>query len=86
MPLSKQELDARIERTKKMGSWSRYEQMFFKYIRSEYLRGDAESCKGYIDDLRRKTELKLARIDELYINLFPEEFPALEERHGNPLR
>ena len=43
MTLSKQELDALIERTKETETWSQYELEIIRFIRSEYLRGDTDS-------------------------------------------
>ena len=72
MTLSKQELDALIERTKETETWSQYELEIIRFIRSEYLRGDTDSCKGFFTELFDHIDHKKASLMALFLELFPE--------------
>ena len=72
MPLSKQELDGHIERVKETETWSQYELEIIRFIRTEYLRGDAESCKGYFSELFNRLDHKKAALIALFLEIFPE--------------
>lgn len=72
MRLTKEQLEAIAETEKVSVSWSKYEMVLLKYVRSELVRGDVASARDFFGELFGGVNAKRTALTKLFAELFPD--------------
>lgn len=72
MKLTKEQLEAIAETEKASASWSKYEKVLLRYVRSELVRGDVVSARDFFGELFGGVNAKRTALTKLFAELFPD--------------